>query len=126
MSKERASDRQFMRRTMIICIVGLIVFGTLLYLLATGFGAVGPVLDLLGPVIVGVFVLLLLTLSFISLLVLFGNIREWYGESAGWFEIIILWAIIVVIAFVGFSWFHALLTALLCIGVIYYLHAAQD
>lgn len=111
---------------MAISVIAIIIFSILIYLLATGYGPIAPILELLGPVIVGVIAMLLLTLTYIGLVVLFGNIREWYGEAGGWFEIIIFWLIIVVIAFVGFTWFHALLTGLLCMGVIYYLHAAQD
>ena len=126
MSTARARERQFISRTILTSIVAILIFGTLITLLATRFGPVGPFLDFIGPVVTGVLAILLLTLMFIGLLVLFGNLREWYGERAGWFEVVILWVIIIVVAIVGFGWLHALLTGLLCIGVIYYIHAAQD
>ena len=87
---------------------------------------VGQFLDLIGPVVAGVLAILLLVLTFIGLIVLFGNLREYYGETAGWFELVIFLIIVVIIAGVGFGWLHALLSGLLCIGVIYYLHQAQD
>ena len=126
MSTARAREKQFISRTILISIVATILFGILIFLLATRFGPVGPFLDFLGPVVTGVLAILLLTLMFIGLIVMFGNLREFYGERAGWFEIIILWIIILVVAVVGFGWFHALLTGLLCIGVVYYIHAAGD
>lgn len=111
---------------MIISTVTIIIFSILIAVMITRWGSVGPFLDLLGPVGTGVIAILLLVLMFIGLVVLFGNLREFYGETAGWFELIIFLIIVVVIAFIGFSWLHALLTGLLCIGVIYYLHTAQD
>jgi hypothetical protein len=126
MSTAKARDRQFISRTILISIVAIIIFGILIALLATRFGPVAPFLDFIGPVATGVLAIFLLTLMFIGLIVMFGNLREWYGERAGWFEVIILWVIILVVAIVGFGWLHALLTGLLCIGVIYYIHAAQD
>lgn len=115
-----------MRRTMIISGVALVSFVILIVLLATKFGPVILFSEFVGPVIEGLLAILLLTLMFIALLIFFGNLREWFGESAGWFEVIIFWIIIVVIAYVGFGPLHALLTGLLCIGVVYYLHIAQD
>lgn len=126
MSKDKSRDRQFMRRTMLISIIALIFFSILITLMATRFGPVGPFLDFLGPVVTGVFAILLLTLMYIGLIVFFGNLREWYGETAGWFEVIILWIIIIVIGYIGFGWLAALLTGLLCIGVIYYIHVSQS
>ncbi len=126
MSKDKAKDRQFMRRSMIISIVANIFFVSVIVLLATSFGPVGPFVTFLGPVLTGVLAILILTLLFIGLVIFFGNLREYYGETAGWFEIVIFWIIIIVVAFVGFSWLHAVLTGLLCIGVVYYLHQAQD
>ena len=111
---------------MIISTAAIVLFIVLVALMITRWGPVGPFLDLIGPVVAGVLAILLLVLIFIGLVILFGNLREYYGETAGWFEIIIFLIIVIVIAFAGFSWFHALLTGLLCIGVIYYLHQAQD
>ncbi len=115
-----------MQRTMLISIIAIIFFSILIALMATRFGSVGPFLDLLGPVVTGVLAILLLTLMYIGLIVFFGNLREWYGETAGWFEVVILWIIIIVIGFIGFGWLAALLTGLLCIGVIYYIHVSQS
>lgn len=126
MSKSNTSERKFMRRTMLISILAVLLFSALIALMALRYGSMALLLDFLGPVITGVLAILLLTLTFIGLLVFFGNLREWYGETAGWFEIILLWIIVVVIAGVGFGLFHAVLTGLLCIGVIYYIHIAQD
>jgi hypothetical protein len=126
MSTARARDKQFISRTIFISIVAIIFFAILIILLAIRFGPVGPFIDFLGPVVTGVLAILLLTLMFIGLIVMFGNLREWYGERAGWLEVITLWIIIIVVAIVGFGWLHALLTGLLCIGVIYYIHAAKD
>lgn len=126
MSKDKSRDRRFMRHSMIISAVAIVIFSALIALMATRWGQVGPFLDFIGPVVAGVLEILLLVLIFIGLVVLFGNLREYYGETAGWFELIIFLLIIVVIAVVAFSWLHALLTGLLCIGVIYYLHQAQD
>lgn len=111
---------------MIISTAVIVIFSILIVLMITRWGQVGQFLDFIGPVVAGVLAILLLVLIFIGLVILFGNLREYYGETAGWFELIIFLAIIVVIAFVGFGWLHALLTGLLCIGVIYYLHQAQD
>jgi hypothetical protein len=85
-----------------------------------------PYLETLGPVFTGILAILFLTLLFTGLILFFGNLREWYGDTAGWFELIFVWIIIVVIAFVGFGALAALLTALLCIGIVYYIHLAQD
>jgi hypothetical protein len=115
-----------MRRSMIISAATIVVFSILIALMITRWGPVEQFLDVIGPVVAGVLAILLLVLIFIGLVILFGNLREYYGETAGWFELIIFLLIIVVIAFVGFGWLHALLTGLLCIGVIYYLHQAQD
>jgi hypothetical protein len=115
-----------MRRTMVISGIAVVLFSILIGLLATKFG---PFLDfvlIVGPVITGLIAILFLALTFTALLILFGTLRNWFGEAAGWFELIIFWIIIVVIAYVGFDWLHALLTGLLCIGVIYYIHIAQD
>lgn len=111
---------------MIISTLAVIIFSILIALMITRWEFVGDFLDLIGPVVTGVLAILLLVLIFIGLVVLFGNLREYYGETAGWFELVIFLIIVVVIAGVGFSWLHALLTAFLCIGVIYYLHQAQD
>lgn len=85
-----------------------------------------PSLELLGPVFTGILAILFLTLMFVGLIVFFGNLREWYGDTAGWFEVVLVWIIIVVIAFLGFGGLAALLTALLCIGVVYYIHLVQE
>lgn len=85
-----------------------------------------PYLEMLGPVFTGILAILFLTLTFVALIIFFGNLREWYGDTAGWFEVILVWIIIVVIAYVGFGGLAALLTALLCIGIVYYIHLAQE
>lgn len=126
MSKDKSRDRQFMRRSMIISTIAVVIFSILIALMITRLDPVGPFLDLIGPVVTGVIAILLLVLIYIGLVILFGNLREYYGETAGWFELIIFLIIVSVIAFIGFSWLHALLTGLLCIGVIYYFHQAQD
>ena len=126
MSKDSLQEHRFMRRSMIISAVVIVLFSILIALMISRWGPVGPFLDFVGPVVTGVLTILLLVLIFIGLVILFGNLREYYGEALGWFEIIIFLIIVVVIAFIGFGWLHALLTGLLCIGVIYYLHAAQD
>lgn len=126
MSAGKTRDRQFMSRTMLLSALAIICFSILLALLFTRYGPIGPFLDLLGPVVTGVIEIFLLTMTFIGLVILFGNLREWYGESAGWFEVIVLFVIIVVVAITGFGPLHALLTGLLCIGVVYYIHSAQD
>jgi hypothetical protein len=115
-----------MRRTMLISIMAIIFFSILIALMVTRFGPFGPLVDFLGPVVTGVFAILLLTLMYIGLIVLFGNLREWYGEAAGWFEVIVLWILIIVIGFIGFGSLVALLTGLLCIGVVYYIHISQS
>lgn len=84
-----------------------------------------PYLELLGSVVTGILAILFMTLTFVGLIIFFGNLREWYGDTAGWFEIVLIWIIIVVIAFLGFGGLAALLTGLLCIGVVYYIHLAQ-
>ncbi len=111
---------------MIISTIAVVIFSILIALMITRLDPVGPFLDLIGPVVTGVIAILLLVLIYIGLVILFGNLREYYGETAGWFELIIFLIIVSVIAFIGFSWLHALLTGLLCIGVIYYFHQAQD
>lgn len=111
---------------MIISALAVVIFSIFIALIITRLDPIGPFLDLIGPVVTGVLAILLLVLLFIGLVILFGNLREYYGETAGWFELIIFLIIVVIIAYVGFSWLHALLTGLLCIGVIYYLHQAQD
>ena len=111
---------------MIISVAAIVILSILIALMITRWEQVGFFLDFIGPVVTGVLAILFLVLIFIGLVVLFGNLREYYGETAGWFELIIFLAIVVVIALVGFGWLHALLTGLLCIGVIYYLHQAQD
>jgi hypothetical protein len=126
MSKSSSQEQRYMRRSMIISAAAIVIFSILIALMISRWGPVGPFLDLIGPVVTGVFAILLLVLIFIGMIILFGNLREYYGEAAGWFEIIIFLIIVIVIAFIGFSWLHALLTGLLCIGVIYYIHAAQD
>ena len=126
MSKDTSQVQQFMRRSMIISAAVIVILSILIALMITRWGSVGPFLDFIGPVVAGVLTILFLVLIFIGLVIFFGNLREYYGETAGWFELLILLIIIVVIAFVGFSWLHALLTGLLCIGVIYYLHQAQE
>ena len=126
MSKNKSRDRRFMRRSMIISAATIVILSILIALMITRWEQVGLFLDFIGPVVTGVLAILFLVLIFIGLVVLFGNLREYYGETAGWFELIIFLAIVVVIALVGFGWLHALLTGLLCIGVIYYLHQAQD
>ena len=95
-------------------------------LLALRFGPFAGIADFLGPVITGVIGITLLTLLFIGLVLLIGNLRNLYGESAGWFDVIILWVLVLVIAAILFGALVALLTALLCIGFIYYLHLVQD
>ncbi len=115
-----------MRRSMIISTAAIAFFSILMALMISRLDPIGVFLDFIGPVVTGVIAILLLVLAFIGLVVLFGNLREYYGETAGWFELIIFLIIVIVIAFIGFSWLHALLTGLLCIGVIYYLHQAQD
>ncbi|MFX1403264.1 MAG: hypothetical protein ACFE9D_02160 [Promethearchaeota archaeon] len=126
MSKNSSQEQRFMRRSMIISTVAIALFSILIALMVLRWGPVGPFLAFIGPVISGVLAILVMVLIFIGLVILFGNLREYYGEAVGWFEIFVFLIIVVVIAFVGFSWLHALLTGLLCIGVIYYLHAAQD
>jgi len=120
------SDRRFMRRTMTITGLGVILLGALVFVLATRLGPAAQVYTLMGPVIWGVVAIALLTFLFIGLMVFIGNLREWYQESSGWFDVTLLWILVVAVAVIGFGWFAALLTALLCIGVIYYIHLAQD
>jgi len=122
----RSDERIFMQRTMIISGVACILIAILLGLMATRFGLTAAFIDFAGPVIAGLIEVALLTLLFIGLLILEGNLREWYGEVAGWFDIIALWLIVVLVAAIAFGGIHALLTALLCIGFVYYLHLAQD
>jgi hypothetical protein len=95
-------------------------------LLALRFGPFAGIVDFLGPVITGVVGITLLTLLFIGLVLLIGNLRNMYGESAGWFDVIILWVLVVIIAGILFGALVALLTGLLCVGFVYYLHLAQD
>jgi hypothetical protein len=105
---------------------GVIIFSIFIALIVIPTSPLLPSLELLGPVVTGILAILFLTLTFIGLIVFFGNLREWYGDTAGWFEVVLIWIIIVVIAFLGFGGLAALLTALLCIGVVYYIHLAQD
>jgi len=111
---------------MIISGVACIAIAVLLGLMAARLGLMAVFIDLAGPVIAGVMEIALLTLLFIGLLILVGNLREWYGEVAGWFDVIALWLIVILVAAIAFGGIHALLTALLCIGFVYYLHLAQD
>ena len=122
----RSDERIFMHRTMIISGVACIAIAVLLGLMAARLGLMAVFIDLAGPVIAGVMEIALLTLLFIGLLILVGNLREWYGEVAGWFDVIALWLIVILVAAIAFGGIHALLTALLCIGFVYYLHLAQD
>ncbi len=115
-----------MRRTMLISGVAIAFFAIIAGLLAFRFGPFAGIADFLGPVVTGVVGITLLTLLFIGLVLLIGNIRNLYGEAAGWFDVIVLWVLVVVIAVILFGLPVALLTALLSIGFIYYLHLAQD
>ncbi len=115
-----------MRRTIIISGAAIAFIAIIAGLLALRFGPFAGIADFLGPVITGVIGITLLTLLFIGLVLLIGNLRNLYGESAGWFDVIILWVLVVVIAAILFGAPVALLTALLCIGFIYYLHLVQD
>jgi hypothetical protein len=126
MSSDKGRERQFIRRTLIISLFVVIIFSILIALMVIPTSPLLPYLQLLGPVITGVLAILFLTFTFIGLIIFFGNLREWYGDTAGWFEVIFLWIIIVIIAFLGFGGLAAFLTALICIGVVYYIHIAQD
>ncbi|MFX1342355.1 MAG: hypothetical protein ACFFAL_06610 [Promethearchaeota archaeon] len=126
MSSDKGRERQLIRRTIIISLFAVIIFSIFIALIVIPTSPLLPTLELLGPVVTGILAILFLTLTFVGLIVFFGNLREWYGDTAGWFEVILVWIIIVVIAFLGFGGLAALLTALLCIGVVYYIHLAQD
>jgi len=126
MSQGKNNDRIFMRWTMIISSVAIVIFSILIFVIATSFGLIAQVDILTDPVVKGVLGISLLALLYISLIILFGNIREWYGETASWFEVIIFWVVVVVIGAVGFGPIAALITALICIGFVYYLYLAQD
>jgi hypothetical protein len=126
MSRGKNHARIFMRRSMIISGIAIAIISILIFLIATSFGLIAQYELLVDPVVKGVLGIALLAFLYISLIILFGNLREWYGESASWFEVIIFWVVVVVIAAVGFGPIAALVTALLCIGFVYYLYLAQD
>ncbi len=126
MAKQEALDRRFMRRTMLLSGTAIVLFIILLALLISQVGPVATFVTTIGPVLFGVLGIALLTFLYIGLLVFFGNLREWYGESAGWFEVIALAIIIIVVAGVGFGALAGFLTALLCVGVVYYIHLIQE
>ena len=126
MSKGEPQDRQFMRRTMLISGGAIAIFSIILALLAAPLSPVADFVTSLGPVLWGLLGILLLTLTFIGLVIFFGNLREWYGEAAGWFEVIILWVIVIIVGTVGFNLLVGVITALLCVGVIYYIHIVQE
>jgi hypothetical protein len=111
---------------MLLSGAAIVLFVSLLALLLTRVGPVATFVTLIGPVLLGVLGITLLTFLYIGLLVFFGNLREWYGESAGWFEIIALAIIIIIIAGVGFGALAGFLTTLLCVGVVYYIHLIQE
>lgn len=125
MSTGEKNDRNFMRRTMILSGLTIALLSILVFVFAARLGPVAQIRIIMGPVISGVVAITLLTLLFIGLVVFLGNMREWYQESSGWFDMTLLWILVVAVAVIGFGWFAALLTALLCIGVIYYVHLAQ-
>ena len=126
MSKGKTQDRAFIRRTIIISGCATVLFSVLLFLLATALEPIIQFRVFIGPVITGILAITLSTFLFIGLILLLGNIREWYNESSGWFDIIVVLILVVVITAIGYNWLPALLTALLCIGFIYYLNLAQD
>lgn len=111
---------------MLISGAAIALVSIIIGLLALRFGPFAGIVDFLGPVITSVVGITLLTLLFIGLVLLIGNLRNLYGESAGWFDVVILWVLVVVIAVILFGAPVALLTGLLCIGFVYYLHLAQD
>jgi hypothetical protein len=126
MSTGEKNDQRFMRRTMIVSGLAILLLSLLVFVFAARLGLVAQIRDIMGPVISGVVAITLLTFLFIALVVFIGNLREWYQEASSWFDVTILWILVVAVAVIGFGWFAALLTALLCIGVIYYIHLAQD
>lgn len=126
MSQGMNHERIFMRRTMIVSGIAIALFSILIFVIATSFGPIAQYDLLVDPVVKGVLGVALLAFLYISLIILFGNLRDWYGESASWFEVIIFWVVVVVIAAVGFGPIASLVTALVCIGFIYYLYLAQD
>jgi hypothetical protein len=126
MSTGEKTDRKFMRRTMILSGLAIVLLSILIFVFAARLGPVAQIRVIMGPVISGVVAIALLTFLFIGSVVFIGNVREWYQESSGWFDVTLLWILVVAVAAIGFGWFAALLTALLCIGVIYYVHLAQD
>jgi cell division protein FtsX len=111
---------------MMISGLGIILLGLWVFVFAASLGPVAQLRVIMGPVVSGVVAIAMLTFLFISLVVFIGNLREWYQESSGWFDVTILWILVVAVAVIGFGWLAALLTALLCIGVVYYIHLAQD
>lgn len=126
MSRGKNNERIFIRRTMIISCIAIVLFSILIFVIATSFGIISQIGFLVDPAVKGVLGITLLAFLYISLLILFGNLREWYGESASWFEVIVFWIVVVVIAAVGFGPIATLVTALVCIGFVYYLYLAQD
>jgi len=126
MSTGERNDRKFMRRTMILSGLAIVLLSILIFVFATRLGPATQIRVIMGPVISGVVAIALLTFLFIGLVVFIGNVREWYQESSGWFDVILLWILVVAVTVIGFGWFAALFTALLCMGVIYYIHLAQD
>ncbi len=111
---------------MIISSAAIAFIAILAGLIRLRLGPIAGIVDFLGPVITGVISIVLLTLLFIGLVLLIGNLRNLYGESAGWFDVIILWVLVTILAAILFGAPVALLTGLLCIGFVYYLHLAQD
>ncbi len=126
MSRGNNTDRIFIRRTMIISGIAIVLICILIFIIATSFGPIAQIGFLVDPVVKGVLGVTLLAFLYISFIILFGNLREWYGESASWFEVIVFWIVVVVIAAVAFGPIAALVTALVCIGFVYYLYLAQD
>jgi hypothetical protein len=126
MSTGARDDRKFMRRTMIISGLVIMLLSLLVFVFATSLGPVATIRVIMGPVVSGVVAITMLTFLFIGLVVFIGNLREWYQESSSWFDVTLLWILVVAITVIGFGWFAAFLTALLCLGVIYYIHLAQD
>ena len=126
MSTGEKNERKLMRRTMILSGLAIVLLSILIFVFAARLGSVAQIRVIMGPVISGVVAITLLTFLFIGLVVFLGNVREWYQESSGWFDVTLLWILVVAVTVIGFGWFAAFLTALLCIGVIYYIHLAQD
>lgn len=126
MSQRKSEERNFMRRTMLISGFVVVILIILIALLATQIGPLAIFIEFIGPVIWGILGILLSTLLYIGLVTLFANLREWYGETASWFEVISLWIVVVVVAGVGFGLLAGFLTAFLCIGVVYYISLIQD